>query len=84
MEREGNEIDLNYINNANKDKTYFTKSFMNKYIEGNGRFAYKILEMYEEEYYDTAERAKEIIRKNQISIQNRMGLVNLLHLHKHI
>jgi hypothetical protein len=39
-------------------------------------FAYKILEMYEEEYYDTAERAKEIIRKNQISIQNRMGLVN--------
>ena len=34
------------------------------------------LEMYEEEYYDTADRAKEIINRNQISIQNRMALVN--------
>jgi hypothetical protein len=39
-------------------------------------FAYKILEKYEEEYYDTADRAKEIIKKNQISTFNRMALVN--------
>jgi hypothetical protein len=39
-------------------------------------FAYKILEMYEEEYYDTADRAKEIINRDKISIQQRMGLVN--------
>jgi hypothetical protein len=39
-------------------------------------FAYKILEMYEEEYYDTTERAKEIINRDKISIQQRMGLVN--------
>lgn len=39
-------------------------------------FAYKILEKYEAEYYDTADRAKEIIKRNQISIQNRMALVN--------
>lgn len=39
-------------------------------------FAYKILEKYEAEYYDTAERAREIIKRNDISIQNRMGLVN--------
>jgi len=39
-------------------------------------FAYKILEMYEEEYYDTSDRAKEIINRDKISIQQRMGLVN--------
>jgi hypothetical protein len=39
-------------------------------------FAYKILEMYEEEYYDTADRAKEVINRDKISIQQRMGLVN--------
>lgn len=39
-------------------------------------FAYKILEKYEAEYHDTAERAKEIIKRNQTSIQNRMALVN--------
>jgi hypothetical protein len=39
-------------------------------------FAYKILEMYEEEYYDTTDRAKEVINRDKISIQQRMGLVN--------
>jgi hypothetical protein len=39
-------------------------------------FAYKILEMYEEEYYKTADKAKEIINRDKISIQQRMGLVN--------
>lgn len=39
-------------------------------------FAYKILEKYEAEYYDNAERAKEIIKRNGIDIKNRMGLVN--------
>jgi hypothetical protein len=47
---EGKEIDLNYINNAVLDKTYFTKSFMNKFIKENERFAYKILDYQENEF----------------------------------
>jgi len=39
-------------------------------------FAYKILEMYEEEYYKTAEFAKEVIERDRLTIQARMGLVN--------
>jgi hypothetical protein len=38
--------------------------------------AMKILEKYEAEYYDNAERAREIIKRNKIDIQNRMSLVN--------
>ncbi|ENA1802965.1 DUF4263 domain-containing protein [Flavobacterium psychrophilum] len=46
----GNDIDLNYINNAVLDKTYFTKSFMNKFIKENERFGYKILDHQENEF----------------------------------
>ena len=34
------------------------------------------LEMYEEEYYKTAKFAKEVIERDRITIQQRMGLVN--------
>lgn len=47
---EGNEIDLNYINNGVLDKTYFPQSFMNKFIKENQRFAYKILDYQENEF----------------------------------
>lgn len=39
-------------------------------------FAYKILEKYEEEYYNTTEFAKEVIKRDKLTIQARMGLVN--------
>jgi len=39
-------------------------------------FAYKILEKYEADYYESTEKAKETIKKGNLSIEHRMGLVN--------
>lgn len=39
-------------------------------------FAYKILEKYEAEYYESAEKARDTIKKANLSIEHRMGLVN--------
>ncbi len=39
-------------------------------------FAYKILEKYEADYYKSAEFAKEVIKRDGLTIQHRMGLVN--------
>lgn len=39
-------------------------------------FANKILEKYEADYYKSAEFAKEVIKRDRLTIQHRMGLVN--------
>lgn len=44
------EIDLNYINNGNIEKSYFSKSFMNKFTKQDERFAHKILDYLENEF----------------------------------
>lgn len=44
------DIDLGYINNGSLEKSYFSKSFMDKYTKQNERFAHKILDHQENEF----------------------------------
>ncbi len=44
------EIDLNYINNGTLEKSYFSKSFMDKYTKQDERFVHKILDYQENEF----------------------------------
>jgi hypothetical protein len=44
------DIDLNYINKGTLEKSYFSKSFMDKYSKQDERFAHKILDHQENEY----------------------------------
>lgn len=47
---ETNEIDLNYMNTGSADKTYFARSFVDKFTGERERFAFKILDDNQTEF----------------------------------